>query len=135
MTMTSPFSPTDRLLRQFAGLWIAFFGVIAIRQELHHRHVLAILLALLAVTVGPLGVAWPRLIRPVFVGWMAIAYPIGWTVSRLVLGILFYGMFTPIAWMFRLVGRDALVLKPQPMATSFWQTKPGCEKEQYLSQS
>jgi hypothetical protein len=132
----SPFKPTDRMLRQFAVLWIIFFGAIAARQELHHhRRVLAIMLALLAVTVGPLGMAWPRIIRPVFVGWMALAYPIGWVVSRVVLGIIFYGLFTPVAWVFRLIGRDELVLKSKPTAASYWRPKPGAsDHARYLSQ-
>ncbi len=92
------FNPTDRMLRQFAAIAIVFFGAIAARQEFHHhRHGLAIVFAVLAATIGPLGLAWPRVIKPVFIGWMALAYPIGWTVSRIVLGVIFYGLFTPMA--------------------------------------
>jgi hypothetical protein len=130
------FTPTERMLRQFAAIWIAFFGAIAARQEFHHhRHVLGIALAVLAVTVGPLGFVWPRAIKPVFVGWMALAYPIGWTFSRIVLGVIFYGLFTPVAWVFRLIGRDELALKSQPTAATYWRPKPGAvEQSQYLRQ-
>ena len=138
MTAThgNSFEPTERMLRQFAGIWVVFFGSIAAWQELHHhRHVLAIVLAVLAVTVGPLGLAWPRILRPVFIAWMALVYPIGWTVSRIVLGVIFYGMFTPLAWVFRLVGRDVLVLKSQPTAATYWRPKPSAADEsQYLRQ-
>ena len=83
-------NPSDRMLRQFAGIWIIFFGAIAFRQLSHHnRPMVALVLAALALTVGPLGVIWPRWIKPVFVGWMTLAYPIGWVVSRVVLGIVF----------------------------------------------
>jgi hypothetical protein len=130
------FKPTDRILRQFAAIWILFFGTIAARQEFHHnRHGLAILFAVLAVTIGPLGLAWPRVIKPVFVGWMALAYPIGWVVSRVVLGVIFYGLFTPVACVFRLIGRDALALKSQPTAVTYWRPKPGAvDQSQYLRQ-
>ena len=107
------------------------------RQEFHHhRHVAAIILAVLAVTVGPLwGVVWPRAIKPVFVGWMVLAYPIGWTVSRIVLSIIFYGLFTPVACVFRIMGRDALGLRMQPAATSYWRAKPSTtDKSRYLRQ-
>ena len=124
------------MLRQFAGLWIVFFGAIAAWQEFHHhRRALAILLVVLAVTVGPLGIAWPRAIKPVFVGWMALVYPIGWIVSRIVLGLLFYGLFTPVALVFRIVGRDELSLRPQPQTTTYWHSKPhATDKRQYLRQ-
>jgi Saxitoxin biosynthesis operon protein SxtJ len=135
-TSDSPFNPTERMLRQFSGIWIVFFGAIAVWQELHHeRHTLALALAVLAVTLGPLGLAWPRIMRPVFIGWMALVYPIGWTVSRLVLGLLFFGLFTPVAWVFRIMGRDELRLKPRPHATTYWQPKPRAgDKAQYLRQ-
>ena len=132
----NPFAPSDRMLRQFSGLWIIFFGLIALLQELHHhRHTLALVLAILAVTIGPLGLAWPRAIKPIFIGWMALAYPIGWTISRLVLGLLYYGMFTPVAWLFRLSGRDELKLKPRREAATYWQPKPAApDKARYFRQ-
>jgi hypothetical protein len=132
----SPFNPTERMLRQFGGIWVVFFGGIAAWQEFHHhRHGLALALAVLAVTVGPLGLVWPRGIRPIFIGWMALVYPIGWTVSRVILGIIFYGLFTPVAWVVRMRGRDGLGLKRQGNATTCWQTKPRpADKTQYLRQ-
>jgi hypothetical protein len=132
----NPFAPTDRVLRQFATMWVVFFAAIAARQEFHHhRRLLAIALAILSLTIGPLGMVWPRIIKPIFVGWMGLAYPIGWVVSRVVLGVIFYGLFTPMAWVFRLIGRDALVLKPQPHAATYWCTKPGADDQaQYLRQ-
>jgi Saxitoxin biosynthesis operon protein SxtJ len=130
------FNPAKRVLRQFGALWIVFFAALAARQEFHHHaHLAAIVLAVLAVTVGPLGIAWPAAIKPVFVGWMALAYPIGWLVSRIVLGIIFYGLFTPLAWIFRIMGRDALALKPKPAAASYWHEKPAAtDQAQYLHQ-
>jgi hypothetical protein len=92
-------------------------------------------LAVLAVTVGLLGLTWPRRIKPVFVAWMALAFPIGWIVSRVILGLLFYGLFTPVAWILRLKGRDELGLKRQPEATTYWHRKPSAtDKSQYLRQ-
>src|SRR5262245_8596752 len=124
------------MLRQFAGIWIVFFLAIGAYQGFyHHRQTLGIVLAVLAVTVGAIGVMWPKAIRPIFVGWMTLAYPIGWTVSRIVLGAVFYGLFTPIAIVFRMMGRDELGLKRQPSAATYWQPKPrAADKTQYLRQ-
>jgi hypothetical protein len=132
------FSLSDRMLRQFAALWIVFFGLIAARQEFHdHRREVAITIAALALTVGPLGLLFPRLIRPIFIAWMRLAQPIGWVVSRMVLGTIFYGLFTPVACVFRLIGRDVLILKPRPEAASYWVPKPNAgarDQAQYLRQ-
>jgi hypothetical protein len=127
-------APTDRMLRQFAGLWIVFFAGTAAYQHLHHgRTGVAIGVAVAALTIGPLGLLRPRAVRPIFVGWMMLAYPIGWLVSRVILGVLFYGLFTPFAVIFRLTGRDALALKPKPEAPTYWDRKPAApDSLQYL---
>ena len=117
--------PTDRMLRQFAGLWIVVFGLLAARRFDDHGDALAIGLGLLAITVGPMGIVWPRAIKPIFVTWMAVATPIGQIVSHVILGVLFYGLFTFVASMFRLIRRDALELqRPSADAPSYWRPAP-----------
>src|SRR5262245_51553273 len=102
-----PLRPSTRTLRQFAALWLLFFGLLAVWQWLAKENVLlATTFALLAGVIGPLGLIWPQLLRWIYVGWMIAVFPIGWVVSRVVLAILFYGVFTPIGLAFRLTGRD-----------------------------
>lgn len=116
-----PFSPPPRMLRQFAGLWLASFGGLAAWQGLARGRVgVAVALAGLAVVVGGLGLARPALVRPIFVGWMVLAFPIGWAVSLLLLGLVYYGLFLPIGLAFRLAGRDALKLRPRTDAPTHW---------------
>jgi hypothetical protein len=129
-------APDDRMLRQFAALWIAFFAAVAMAQEFYyHRHVLALVLGILAGTVGLIGLVWPRLIKPIFVGWMVLVFPIGWLISHILLAIVFYLIFTPVASLFRILGRDALALKPRPNLASYWILKPKPKaKSEYLRQ-
>ena len=116
-----PFSPPSRMLRQFAGLWLAFFGGVAAWQGLMRGRLgLAVGLAILAIVVGGLGLIRPASIRPIFVGWMVLAFPIGWAVSLVLLGLVYYGLFLPIGLFFRLTGRDALQLRPRPGASTYW---------------
>jgi hypothetical protein len=116
-----PFSPSSRLLRQFAGLWLVFFGGVAAWQGIVRGRIgLAVALAVLAVVVGGLGLIRPALVRPIFVGWMVLAFPIGWVVSLVLLGLVYYGLFLPIGLIFRLTGRDALQLRPGSGATTYW---------------
>jgi MFS family permease len=129
-------APSDRMLRQFAGLWIAFFAAVALAQEFyHHRHFLALVLGILAAAVGLMGLLWPCAIKPIFVGWMVLVFPIGWIISHAILGIVFYLNFTPVALLFRIIGRDALALKPRPNVASYWSPKPKPrDKAEYLRQ-
>jgi hypothetical protein len=120
-----PFSPDPRTLRQFAGLWLAFFGILAAWQGLTQgRTSLALALGAMAVLIGGLGLARPALVRPIFVGWMILAFPIGWVLSLVLLGLVYYGLFTPIGLAFRLAGRDPLQLRPRPGASSYWTGRP-----------
>ena len=119
------FDPPRKTLRQFAGLWLVFFGGMALWQALVRGHAgLASILAVLALTIGPLGLARPEWIRLIYVGWMVLAFPIGWTVSQVMLAVMFFGLFTPIGLVFRLLGRDPLHRARRPELESYWAPKP-----------
>jgi hypothetical protein len=120
-----PFDPPRRTLRQFAGLWLVFFGGMALWQGLARGHVSqALVFALIAVTIGPLGLVRPEWMRWVYVGWMVLAFPIGWTVSQVMLTVMFFGLFTPIGLIFRLIGRDPLHRVRSTERNSYWTPKP-----------
>jgi hypothetical protein len=115
---------SNRLLRQFAGLWILFCGGLAYLEYTRERATTAIVLAALGLVLGPAGLVWPPVIRPVYVILTAITRPIGWVVSHVLLAVLFFGVFAPFAMAFRLIGRDALGRRMRPGQTSYWGPKP-----------
>jgi hypothetical protein len=130
-----PFNPPVRTLRQFAVLWIvACLGLAALQWFRDDNHVLAIILAA-ATVVGFWGCWRPRDLRPIFVGWMVLAFPIGWTISTLLLAFMFYAIFTPLALVFRLLRRDLLRLRRDPKAETYWQPKRmTADPKSYLNQ-
>ena len=117
--------PPEKKLRQFAAIWLIFFVSIGIWSAVRERPELAIVLVTLGFVVGTLGMARPASIRLVYTGWMIAAFPIGWTVSQIMLAGLFYGMFTPVAAVFRLIKRDALRLRRRDDVETYWVPKPG----------
>ena len=120
-----PLSPPARTLRQFAGLWLAFFAALAWVQGARHGvGVPVALLALLALGVGVPGLWQPRSVRWVFVGSMVLTFPAGWVISRLLLAGLFHAVFTPLGLLFRLSGRDVLGLRRRPGEDTYWRPKP-----------
>ncbi len=64
--------------------------------------------------------AWPAFARTVFIGWMSAGEPIGWTISHLILAIIFYLVITPIGVVMRLLGRDPMQRRFEPNAASYW---------------
>ena len=130
-----PVKPSPRRLRQFAGLWTVFFGGLAAWHGLVPGETrIALALSAMALTIGPAGVVWPAMIRPVFVGWLILAFPIGWVVSRVILVTLF-AFIIPVAVFFRLLDRDALQLRRRTDKTTYWTTKVAAENvRSYLRQ-
>jgi uncharacterized membrane protein len=63
------------------------------------------------IIAGILGV-WamilPATLAPVYKGWMRIGMAVGWFNTRLILGILFFVIFTPIGLIMRLFGHDSM---------------------------
>jgi hypothetical protein len=119
------FDPSRKTLRQFAGLWLAFFSGLALWEALGRgRMETAVVFALLAVTIGPLGLTRPQWMRFIYVGWMVLAFPIGWTVSQIMLAAMFFGLFTPIGLVFRLMNRDPLHRRRRADLQSYWVPKP-----------
>lgn len=55
--------------------------------------------------------------------WMRFGLLLGKIVSPIALGVLFLIVITPIGWALRLIGKDPLLLKPDPAATSYWITR------------
>ena len=45
-------------------------------------------------TIGPLGLIRPDWMRFIYVGWMVLAFPIGWTVSQILLADLLRDLYS-----------------------------------------
>ena len=127
--------PSTRTLRQFAALFLIVFTVTAGLRVWHgDTGTLTITIAATGVAVGLVGLLWPDAIRYVYTGWMIAAFPIGWTISRVIVTLLFYVVFAPFALVFRLLGRDALRLHRRTPTTYWIETKGGEPPESYYAQ-
>ena len=83
------FSPRERTLRQFAVFCIIFFaGLAAWHGAWRGRTGVGLTLLTLALVIGPLGLIRPQAIRPIYVSWMVLAFPIGWLVSSILLAVV-----------------------------------------------
>ncbi len=56
----------------------------------------------------PLGLLIPAVLAPVFKIWMKVGHVLDWINTRIILGILFYGLITPMGMVMRLFGWDAM---------------------------
>ncbi|MBI3865315.1 MAG: hypothetical protein HY290_25860 [Planctomycetia bacterium] len=122
-------NPTNTQLRQFGLACLVFLPLIGwlttgrpLTLEAANVPLLAGLAAFgLVVTIVAL--VWPRAVKPLFIGASLAAFPIGLVVGELAMLLVFFLVFTPMALIFRLIGRDALQRKVDRQAKSYWQPK------------
>jgi len=119
------FKPTTDKLRQFG--WVALFGfpliaVVVLYNWLAWQPnlVVYILLALGGVS-GLLAATAPRALQPIYVAMMLIAIPIGFVISMVLLRLIYYLLFTPMALWFRFRGRDTMNRTLDPDCETYWQ--------------
>ena len=77
----------------------------------------------------------PQALRPLYLLLTLISVPIGFVISHVLMGAIFYGLFTPIGLFFKLVGRDALSRRFDRDATSYWERRtPVGDSARYFRQ-
>jgi hypothetical protein len=114
-------NPDRRMLRQFGGLGFVFFG--GLGAWLAYRHGLGwlpIALGGLSLFCGVSALAAPAALRPLFVGLSIVTVPIGFVVSHVLLGVVYFGLFTPVRLIQALIGRDALSRRFDRAAKTYW---------------
>ena len=99
---------TRKELRQFGLLVGAVFTVIGLWPLVFRGESLR----LWAVGIGGLLIAFggilPQLLAPIHKGWMWVGHILGWVNTRILLGIVFYALLTPMGLVFRLMGKDTM---------------------------
>jgi hypothetical protein len=119
-------NPERKQLRQFAGIWFPAFCALvgwSIARKSGHWHEVEIGWGIAGV-ISLFGLVFPPLIRPIFVGLILLTYPIGWVVSHLLLGLIYYGIVSPVGLILRMTGHDPLQLKT-PSGNTLWKTPVG----------
>jgi hypothetical protein len=62
----------------------------------------------------------PGLLHPLNSLWTRLAVVISKVTNPIMTGLMFYLLFTPVALVLRLMGKDLLRLKAEPAAKTFW---------------
>ncbi len=115
-------SPSVRQLRQFGCLCLVVFPLLGWIWSGNPR----ILAGLFGIGAGMAlaGFLMPRALKPIFVGLMLLALPIGIVVGEALMLLIYFGVFLPIGLCFRLANRDALKRSFEKNRESYWEEKP-----------
>ena len=59
-------------------------------------------------------------LRPVYIAWMKFAFALAWINTRIILGLFFFLVMTPVGLAIRLWGKDLLDKRIDRSATTYW---------------
>ena len=128
-------NPSKGELLFFGLVFPVFFGVIGgvvffFTESLAIPQVLwavAGVVTLLFFLVKPLRV-------PIYLGWIYLAFPIGWTVSHVLMLLTYYAVVTPFGLAMRLVGRDPMSRRIERSKDSYFVPHQAAETSRYFKQ-
>jgi len=88
------------------------------------------------VTLFILGIAIPIILKPIYWVWMILATILGWIMTRVILSLLFYTIFTPIGLILRFFRKQFLELRWDKSKESYWNFRSNehLKKENYEKQ-
>ncbi|HVO33642.1 MAG TPA: SxtJ family membrane protein [Elusimicrobiota bacterium] len=112
-------NPEKNQIQRFGIAWpvgVAIFGTVL---ALRHHVAAAGCLWVVAATVAVAARSRPAQARYVYILWMGLSAGIAFAVSCAALLVIFWGVVTPAALLFKLAGRDVL-LRKKPAAESYW---------------
>lgn len=118
-------NPSPKVLRQFAGIWLPLFGALAGASAWRGVHpTAAVAIWSVAAVLALVSLMSRPAARLVFLSLSYLALPVGLVVSWIALAIVFFAVITPLGLVRRLLGHDALRLRNDRTARTFWQARP-----------
>jgi len=94
----------------FASIYLYKNGLTTAPKVLYCIAPVIFLLSLLA----------PRILKPIYIVITFLAQCIGWVMSKVILGIQYYLIFTPVALFFKIIRKDLLDRKCFGNSKSYW---------------
>jgi len=139
------FNPDIKTLRQFGVIAFVGFGILAALAYYEKlifsfglgdaRMPLVATFATLGTIAAMFSLIAPRANRVLYVGLTLLAFPIGFVLSYVIMGTLFFLIIGPIAVLFRILGKDPMHRSYDPNASSYWiEARPARDKESYFHQ-
>ncbi len=110
---------TPKQLRSFGLLVGAIFAVISLWPLIWHGEALRLWAIIAAGVLAVPAVVMPKSLKLIYRGWMAIGDVLGWINTRIILGIVFYGVVTPMGAIMRLRGHDPMQRRWEPEADTY----------------
>jgi hypothetical protein len=110
---------TKRTLRQFGLMVGGVFLLIGLWPFVWRQEAVRIWAVVPGSLLAIAGLVVPSLLKQVYQGWMWVGHVMGWVNTRIILGVLFYGVVTPMGLVMKLTGRDPMRRGYEPDAQTY----------------
>ncbi len=100
--------PTSKELRQFGCIVGGVFSVIGLWPVVFRSESPRLWALILGGLLIVLGAIVPKSLKQVHGGWMKIGHALGSINTRIILGIIYYVLITPMGLVMRLMGKDPM---------------------------
>lgn len=111
-------------LRNFGLIVGGIFCVIGVWPIIRHGEGLRVWALVAGSLLVLLGLVAPITLGFLFKVWMKVGHVMGWINTRIILGILYFGLITPMGVIMRLFGWDAMRRALSPDAESYRVVRP-----------
>jgi len=71
------------------------------------------------------------LFKTLWAGWRWLGHKVGHVNGLIILTIFYVVVFTPYAWIVRMVGSDVINRRPDATRSSYWQSRAAVRPESY----
>ena len=110
---------TKKTLRQFGLMVGGIFLFIGLWPLVWRQEAMRIWVVVPGALLAAAGLVMPGVLKHVPRGWMWVGPVMGWVNTRIILGLLFYGMVTPMGLVMKLTGRDPMRREFEPDAQTY----------------
>lgn len=122
---------TKIVLKKFGWTVGAVFGGIALLMMYKNAWALGTLSKLfmgLSVFLLVGGTLFPTYLKHIYRFWMGLSFVMGFFMSKIILGVLYFLLITPVGWFRRTFGKSPILTSPDD-SPSYWIKKQPVEDE------
>lgn len=100
----------------FAGILVFLFGLLLPYWKHHEIRVWPFYIGM---PIALLATVWPAALRPFYTVWMKFGAVMGFINTRIIMSVFFFVMITPLAWVFKLLGKDPMARKLEKSVNTY----------------
>lgn len=110
---------TKSTLRQFGLMIGGIFFLIGLWPFVWRQEAVRIWAVVPGSLLAMAGLVMPGILKHLYQGWMWVGHIMGWVNTRIILGVLFYGIVTPMGLIMKMTGHDPMRRNYEPDALTY----------------